>query len=198
MADNLHILDHVDLQILRLLQANGRMTYQELGGTVGRSYSAVRDRVAALESAGYLSGYFARVDWSRAGVTCEAVVWGRCALADLPEVRAALQGLPACTEAYAVADATVLAVLATGHPRDIREVADTLAAVGVRGIHVRLALHPLVVPRPASAFADLAPDKALRPPGRRPLLAPRKTPASQRVRAAQAAAIPAPAAKWLS
>jgi Lrp/AsnC family transcriptional regulator, leucine-responsive regulatory protein len=198
MTDALHILDHVDLQILRLLQANGRMTYQELGAAVGRSYSAVRDRVAALEAAGYLSGYFARVDWSRAGVTCEAVLWGRCAPADLPQVRAALRMLPACTEAYAVADASVVAVLSTGHPRDVRGAADALGAAGLGGIHVRLALHPLVASRPASAFRDLAPAKPLRPPGRRPRSAPRKTPANARPGPAEAAAIPAQAAKWLS
>lgn len=198
MTGTLHILDHVDLQILRLLQANGRMTYQELGGAVGRSYSAVRDRVAALEGAGYLAGYVARVDWSRAGVGCEAVVWGRCALADLPAVRKILQGLPACTEAYAVADASVIAVLSTGHLRDVRGVADALGVAGLRGIHVRLALQALVASRPASAFTDLAPAKTLRPPGRRPLVAPRKTSASRRTRPAEAAAIPEQAAKWLS
>jgi DNA-binding Lrp family transcriptional regulator len=50
-------IDEVNLQILRLLQSNGRMSLAELAVTVGRSESTVRERVNSLELDGFLMGY---------------------------------------------------------------------------------------------------------------------------------------------
>lgn len=55
-------LDRYDLNILAALQANGRMTYQDLGETVGLSASPCLQRVKRLESAGYIAGYGAWVE----------------------------------------------------------------------------------------------------------------------------------------
>ncbi len=55
-------LDRYDLNILAALQANGRMTYQELGGIVGLSASPCLQRVKRLESSGYIAGYGAWVE----------------------------------------------------------------------------------------------------------------------------------------
>ena len=55
-------LDRYDLNILAALQANGRMTYQELGEIVGLSASACLQRVKRLESSGYIAGYGAWVE----------------------------------------------------------------------------------------------------------------------------------------
>lgn len=55
-------LDKFDLKILATLQANGRITYQELGELIGLSASPCIQRVKRLESAGYIVGYGAWIE----------------------------------------------------------------------------------------------------------------------------------------
>jgi DNA-binding Lrp family transcriptional regulator len=55
-------LDRYDLNILSALQANGRMTYQDLGESVGLSASPCLQRVKRLEAAGYIAGYGAWIE----------------------------------------------------------------------------------------------------------------------------------------
>jgi Lrp/AsnC family leucine-responsive transcriptional regulator len=65
-------LDAVDRRILRALQANGRMTYDELAGAVGLSPSATLRRVKRLEEAGVIAGYVALVRAERVGLKLTA------------------------------------------------------------------------------------------------------------------------------
>lgn len=55
-------LDDIDLQILDLLQANGRETQVEVAKAVGLAPSAVQERIRKLEARGTLKGYAALVD----------------------------------------------------------------------------------------------------------------------------------------
>jgi Lrp/AsnC family transcriptional regulator, leucine-responsive regulatory protein len=52
-------LDAIDRRILQALQAQGRMTYDELASGVGLSASAVLRRVKRLEETGVIAGYAA-------------------------------------------------------------------------------------------------------------------------------------------
>lgn len=56
-----HALDKLDKTILRLLQENGRETYDAVGEQVGLSSSAVLRRVKRLEEAGVIDRYVALV-----------------------------------------------------------------------------------------------------------------------------------------
>lgn len=55
-------LDRFDLHILRALQANGRLSNNELAETIGLSASQCSRRRTTLEEMGYISGYHARLD----------------------------------------------------------------------------------------------------------------------------------------
>src|SRR5215207_4044634 len=57
--DETSALDKLDKGILRLLQANGRETYDVIGEQVGLSSSAVLRRVKRLEDAGVIDRYVA-------------------------------------------------------------------------------------------------------------------------------------------
>ena len=59
--DEISALDKLDKGILRLLQANGRETYDAIGERVGLSSSAVLRRVKRLEEAGVIDRYVALV-----------------------------------------------------------------------------------------------------------------------------------------
>ena len=59
--DEANALDKLDKGILRLLQENGRETYDAIGEQVGLSSSAVLRRVKRLEEAGVIDRYVALV-----------------------------------------------------------------------------------------------------------------------------------------
>ena len=72
-------LDATDWRILEQLQADGRLSYNELGRRVSLSPPAVAERVRRLEDLGVIAGYQARVDPARAGLPLTAFVQMRCA-----------------------------------------------------------------------------------------------------------------------
>ena len=55
-------LDKVDLQILRTLQENARLTTKELAARVSLSSTPVFERLKRLESGGYIKKYIAVLD----------------------------------------------------------------------------------------------------------------------------------------
>lgn len=68
------MLDRADLKLLHLLQANGRMTNQELASEAGLSASACWRRVKVLEDSGVVRGYAALLDNEKAGFSMSAIL----------------------------------------------------------------------------------------------------------------------------
>lgn len=67
-------LDAIDGRILRLLEANGRATYEEVGRHVNLSANAVRARVQSLRERDVLRGIHADVDWHGGAPKIEALI----------------------------------------------------------------------------------------------------------------------------
>jgi Lrp/AsnC family leucine-responsive transcriptional regulator len=67
-------LDDLDIRILKSLQTNARMTFSELGRTVGLSSPAAAERVKKLEDGGYIKGYKAILNPEKIGVTITAII----------------------------------------------------------------------------------------------------------------------------
>jgi Lrp/AsnC family leucine-responsive transcriptional regulator len=67
-------LDEIDVRILRMLEANGRATYEEIARHVNLSANAVRGRVRSLHRRGVIRGIHADVDWAGGGPTLEALI----------------------------------------------------------------------------------------------------------------------------
>ncbi len=67
-------LDSVDRRIIAILQADGKLSFQDLGEAVGLSAPAAFQRVRKLERAGVITGYHARVDPAAAGKAVLAYV----------------------------------------------------------------------------------------------------------------------------
>ena len=65
-------LDSIDRRILQALQADGRLTFDELAGKVGLSASAVLRRVRRLEESAVISGYVALVRPEAVGLALTA------------------------------------------------------------------------------------------------------------------------------
>ena len=67
-------LDRYDVQILRHLQDDGRLTNQELADRIGLSPSPCLRRVRALEEAGVIRGYRALADARALGLNLMALI----------------------------------------------------------------------------------------------------------------------------
>lgn len=71
-------MDKVDRRILEELQADARVSFNELSRRVRLSAPAVAERVRRLEASGVVTGYHARVDLARVGRPVQAVVVMDC------------------------------------------------------------------------------------------------------------------------
>ena len=99
-------LDRADLRILRLLQAEGRLTNQELAERAGLSPSHCWRRTRALEEAGLVQGYAARLDRRRLGLGVLAfvrVVIESHSAAEAREFEEAVARLDAVVACYSIA-----------------------------------------------------------------------------------------------
>lgn len=77
--DPRYVPDQTDWRILAELQADGRISFSELGRRVAMSSPAVADRVRRLEETGIITGYRAVVDPARLGRPILAIVRVRMA-----------------------------------------------------------------------------------------------------------------------
>jgi Lrp/AsnC family transcriptional regulator, leucine-responsive regulatory protein len=67
-------LDGVDRKILRILNTDGRASYQAIADEVGLSRPAVMERVKRLEEARYITGYAVRLDRGKLGLPITAFI----------------------------------------------------------------------------------------------------------------------------
>ena len=67
-------LDRQGWQLLRLLQTNCRLSLRALGEVIGLTAPAVAERMHRLEEAGIITGYYADVDLTKAGLTVQAFI----------------------------------------------------------------------------------------------------------------------------
>ena len=74
MTDMPGRLDEIDRKILRLLQADCRLTMQEIAERVGLSASPCHRRIKIMEDAGLIKGYVALVDQRKIGLPVSVFV----------------------------------------------------------------------------------------------------------------------------
>ena len=60
-------MDEKDIEILRILEENSRLSADEIGSMVNLSAGDVGDRIHALESAQVIKRYSTVINWERAG-----------------------------------------------------------------------------------------------------------------------------------
>ncbi len=93
-------MEDIDRSIVRLLAADGRTSYTDLGRATGLSTSAVHQRVRRLEERGVLRGYAAVVDAEAVGLPLTAFISIRpidpSAPDDAPEQLRDIEEIEAC------------------------------------------------------------------------------------------------------
>jgi Lrp/AsnC family leucine-responsive transcriptional regulator len=116
-------VEEIERVILRLLAADGRMSFTDLSKATGLSTSAVHQRVKRLEQRGVIRGYSARVDLAEAGLPLTAFISIRpidpSQPDDSPERLADIDAIESC---YSVAgDQSYLLKVRVAAPGDLEE-----------------------------------------------------------------------------
>lgn len=88
---------------MKLLIADGRMSFAELGRQVGLSLPAAAERVRRLEESGIIKGYGARVDLKKLGYRTTVFVELTIPPNRYERVKAVMEALPEVLEAHHVA-----------------------------------------------------------------------------------------------
>lgn len=68
-------MDNIYIEMMKLLEKNGRSTHEDLSKKLNLSRPAVHERVGKLESGKYIKGYRAVIDWKKLGQPIKAYVY---------------------------------------------------------------------------------------------------------------------------
>lgn len=149
-------MDRIDRQILTILLADGRATYQELGRQVRLSANTVADRVRRLQASGIVRGYRAELNLAAFGRGLELLSDVRLREGvDRQAFEAQLHQVPQVVGAMRLTgDYDYQLRMACTDAREFETVIDRLKADhGVRELRSRLLLHEVL----------LGPDRVLEP-----------------------------------
>ncbi len=91
-----------NIEILRLLQKNPRMSIAELARKIGMSNPAAKERVRRLEKNGVIAGYRLELDPKAAGHEITAFVRIRPLPGRLPKIAAMAQRIPEVVECHRI------------------------------------------------------------------------------------------------
>jgi len=94
--------DACNAKLLRLLQADPRMSVSELARRVGMSSPAVKERIQRLEDAGIIKGYRLELDPAALGLPITIYVRVRPAPGKLPKVAELAQSMPQVVECHRI------------------------------------------------------------------------------------------------
>jgi Lrp/AsnC family transcriptional regulator, leucine-responsive regulatory protein len=144
--------DRIDWKILELLQRNARMTNTEVGKNVGLSQPAVTARIRALEEAGVIDAYSARINPSALGQEITAIIRLKTTHEKINLCLKAFDRIPEILEAHRITgdDCFIVKVTVAHMPR-LEAVIDALAKFGSVTTSLVLASYqpkPLVAPAP--------------------------------------------------
>lgn len=139
-------MQDLDAEILRLLQKNGKLTYEELGTALGRSPSTVRDRIKKMEEDRTILGYSAIVDQAKLGVGAEAYISADIAPERSSEAMTALFSLENVSEImHLTGERRILIRVKAKSNKDLTDILDRrIRPLGFENIEVTVVLEPIV------------------------------------------------------
>ena len=121
-------LDDTDVQILRVLQMNGRLSYRQIAERVKVSVPTVSSKIAALERSGVIRGYAANLDPERLGGQ-SVMITVRARPADLRTVAERLAEDEQVRGAFLLSNCRVLLSCTFTEPRLVNEFVDRMGQI---------------------------------------------------------------------
>ena len=140
-----NLLDPINLQLLKLLQEDGRLSVAELGRRISMSAPAVAERVQRLERAGVITGYHAEIDPRRLGYPIAAIVRVRPSPGQLQKIPEIARATPEVAECYRITGEDCY--LMKLHLRAIEGLEELLDRFTPYGLTTTSIIHSAPVPR---------------------------------------------------
>jgi Lrp/AsnC family leucine-responsive transcriptional regulator len=153
--------DNKNIEILKLLQRNARMSIAELARKIRMSNPAAKERVRRLEKSGVIAGYRLELDPKAAGHEITAFVRIRPLPGHLPKISALAQQIPEVVECHRVTgeDCFILKV----HLPEIASLDQVLDRFLVHGqTTTSIVQSSPVLPRPPPLASVSSPSRAKR------------------------------------
>jgi len=150
-----------------MLVRDGRATVAEIAAAVGRSESAVRERLAQLEAQQVVRGYTTRLDHAGLGLAVRAQVRARCDLRRLRDLTARLAAVPEVLEVRLTTGQRAIVIdLCTRSMEELERVLSSrIAALELEALEVEVTLQTLLEHRaPALLEQDPARERLLAAP----------------------------------
>lgn len=124
-------LDAIDINILSILQEDGRISFSELGRQVGLSQPAVSERVKRLEEYEVIVGYTAKLNLKTLGLSMTALVRLNTSHDKIKHCLALFKSIPEIIEVDRVTgeDCFFLRVVVTA-PEHLETIVDAIATYG--------------------------------------------------------------------
>ncbi len=125
-------VDGTDLEIIGLLERDGRLTLAQIGKRVSLSPPAVKRRLDRLEAEGVITGYTARIDHAKLGRPIEAFTELRFAgSTKVVDIAGIAAGLPEVEAVHTIAgDPDALVHMRVRDLADLTRVIDVLRRSG--------------------------------------------------------------------
>lgn len=138
--------DDLDLKILRLLQRNGKLTYEEIGAMVDRSPSTIRDRIKKLEDNKTILGYSAIVNQEKVGINSDAYIAADIPPDKGPTAIASLFSMENISEILRVTgERRIMFRVRAANSQELVEVIDKkIRPLGFQNIEVTMVLEPVI------------------------------------------------------
>lgn len=143
-------LDRMNLEILELLQEDGRRTYTDIADEMNRAESTVRDRISRLEEFGFIQRYTVVLDHRKLGLTGRALVRARVPGDRLQEAFDGLLSVPEVTNVHHTSgDRNLGLVVTASDVADLERVLRKLSAsADLRRVKSDVVLRSVAVDRP--------------------------------------------------
>ncbi len=138
--------DDLDHKILRLLQRNGKLTYEEIGEMVDRSPSTIRDRIKKLEDSRTILGYSAIVDEGKMGIRADAYVEANIDTDRIQEAISALYSLENVSEILRVTGERriMFRIRAPSNQELVDTVDRKIRPLGFTNVQITMVLDPII------------------------------------------------------
>lgn len=143
-------LDRMNLEILELLQEDGRRTYVDVAEEMDRAESTVRDRIQRLEDFGLIQRYTAVLDHRKLGLSGQALVRARVPGDRLQDTFDGLLSIPEVTNIHHTSGERNLGIVVTaadavGLERVLRQIS---SATDMRRVTTDVVLRSVAQHRP--------------------------------------------------
>jgi Lrp/AsnC family transcriptional regulator, leucine-responsive regulatory protein len=138
-------VDQMNRRILKLLIADGKMTYNDIAQKMRRSPSTVRDRIRRLEDDKVILGYYAIVNNEQMGIRSDAIVLAKLQPGKGVEDLRKLKSVEGVKEVLQVSgDKRILVRLQAVDNRTLEEtVHQMLVPLGLCDIEIRIILESM-------------------------------------------------------